>query len=74
MSEVLPAIIDFGFQQLALNRIETLVMVENSASVSLLHKLDFVEEGVLREHDFFKDAFHDMRCFSILKREWTKHA
>lgn len=73
MSEALPAIIDFGFHQLALNRIEALVMVENNASAGLLRKLGFVEEGVLREHDFFKEAFHDMRCFSILKRDWSKH-
>ena len=70
MSEALPAILHFGYEQLGLNRIEALVMTENNASGNLLQSLGFCEEGVLREHDFFKDKFHDMRCFSLLKREF----
>jgi ribosomal-protein-alanine N-acetyltransferase len=69
MSEALPAIINFGFQQLDLNRIEALVMQENAASAGLLTKLGFTEEGILREYDYFKESFHDLRCFSLLRRE-----
>lgn len=70
MSEALPAILHFGYERLRLNRIEALVMTGNNASASLLHSLGFCEEGVLREHDFFKENFHDMRCFSLLRREF----
>ena len=70
MREALGAVLDFGFGALDLNRIEALVMRDNVASAGLLHALGFTEEGLLREHDFFKDAFHDMRCFAILQREW----
>jgi len=74
MSEALPAIVDFGFQQLGLNRVEALVMVDNVASAELLRSLGFHEEGILREHDFFKEQFHDMRCFSMLKKDFYAHA
>lgn len=70
MAEALNTIIKFGFTELGLNRIEALVMVENLASAGLLRKLGFTEEGVLREHDFFKGKFHDMRCFALLQREF----
>ena len=70
MKEALAAIIQFGFELLRLNRIEALVMVENTASAALLRSLGFQEEGVLREHDYFKGQFHDMRCFALLQRDW----
>jgi ribosomal-protein-alanine N-acetyltransferase len=66
MREALDAILDFGFSELGLNRIEALVMVENSRSAKLLRALGFQEEGILRQHDFFKDQFHDMRLFALL--------
>lgn len=70
MSEAVEAILEFGFDQIGLNRIEALVMADNQASAGLLRSLGFTEEGLLREHEFFKGAFHDMRLFSLLRREW----
>lgn len=70
MTEALEAIIRFGFERLALNRIQALVMRDNRASVQLLHKLGFQEEGILRESKFFKGQFHDLHCFSLLKKEY----
>lgn len=70
MAEALDAILDFGFTELTLNRIEALVMVENEASTALLTRLGFVQEGILRQHDYFKGAFHDMRLFSLLHDEF----
>jgi len=72
MSEAIEAILEYGFEQIGLNRIEALVMVENAASAGLLRSLGFTEEGVLREHDFFKGQFHDMRLFSLLRREYDE--
>ena len=74
MKEALAAIVQFGFQQLGLNRIEALVMMDNEASISLLRSLGFQHEGILREHDYFKGQFHDMHCFALLKNEWAMSA
>ncbi|MEZ4673869.1 MAG: GNAT family protein [Caldilineaceae bacterium] len=70
MTEAIDAIVDFGFSGMGLQRIEALVMPENVASAKLLRKLGFAEEGTLRDYDHFKGAFHDMRCFSLLKQEY----
>lgn len=70
MQEALDAIVDFGFNEFGLNRVEALVMVENDRSARLLRGLGFQEEGVLRQHDFFKGAFHDMRLFALLAQDY----
>ncbi len=69
MTEALEAVIYFGFQRMELNRIEALVMLENIASMTLLEKLGFQEEGILREYGYWKGKFHDLKMFSILKRD-----
>lgn len=72
MTEALTSIIDFGFKNLELNRIQALVMIENQASIKLLKKLNFTQEGVLREYGYWKDRFHDLKLFSFLKKEHIK--
>jgi [ribosomal protein S5]-alanine N-acetyltransferase len=69
MSEALNAIIQFGFQTIGLQRIEAMVMLENTASSELLKKLGFIEEGILRDYGFWKGQFHDLRLFSLLKQD-----
>jgi ribosomal-protein-alanine N-acetyltransferase len=71
MTEALAAILRFGFEQMELNRIEAGVMPGNEASVRVLRKLGFQEEGTLREYGFWKGAFHDLRWFALLKREYV---
>ncbi len=70
MSEALDAIIDFGFTEFGLNRIEAMTMLDNEASMGLLRSLGFEQDGIMRELEFFKDAFHDMRLFSLLRKEF----
>ncbi|MEW9121529.1 MAG: GNAT family protein [Thermotaleaceae bacterium] len=69
-TEALKAVIDYGFEQLELNRIEAMVMLENIQSTALLKRLGFKEEGILREHGFYKGRYWDEYCYSLLKREW----
>jgi [ribosomal protein S5]-alanine N-acetyltransferase len=73
MAEALQAIIRFGFEELGVNRFQALVMPGNMASIKLLLKLGFQEEGVLREYAHFKGAFHDLHCFSLLKKEFDQN-
>ncbi len=69
MSEALRAMLAYGFETLKLHRIEALVMPENEASATLLLRLGFSEEGVLREYAYFKGEYHDLCFFSLLRRE-----
>lgn len=70
MFEAVHAVLDFGFETLEFNRVEAMVMVRNDASAGLLRKLGFAEEGILKEHAFFKGRYHDLRRFALLRREW----
>ena len=67
MTEALAAVLQFGFEKMALNRIEALVMSGNEASYRLLGKLGFQQEGTLRQYELVKGRFVDMEMFSILE-------
>lgn len=70
MYEALTTLLTYAFEELTLNRIEALVIPANVRSRRLLERLGFVHEGTLREYDFFKDAFHDMEMYALLRRDW----
>jgi ribosomal-protein-alanine N-acetyltransferase len=53
-----------------LHRIQADVIPGNAASEKLLLKLGFREEGVRRESAYLHGAFHDMKCFGLLKPEF----
>ncbi|MGA1868582.1 MAG: GNAT family N-acetyltransferase [bacterium] len=73
MTEALTAIINYGFSEwffYYLNRIEALTYINSVASITLLKKLGFKEEGIRREYGYWKNKFHDLRSFSLLRRDW----
>lgn len=70
MTEALRIVISYSFLSVNLNRLQALVMPGNVASINLLNKLGFLEEGILREYAFFKGRYQDLHCFSLLHREF----
>lgn len=71
-SEAVRAIIDVAFNELPpfhLNRIEALTYLDNRASIKLLERIGFQQEGILRQWGFWKGEYHDMRCFSLLRSD-----
>lgn len=72
MAEALHAVLRFGFEMMALNRIQAIVISNNLPSVKLLSKLGFCEEGVLREYEFHQEQSVNLRLFSLLRREFRK--
>lgn len=71
MTEVIRAVLDFGFSKLELNRIEAFIDRDNISSKKLLEKTGFKEEGTLRDYFFEKNRFVDAVIFSVLKSEFT---
>lgn len=67
MTEVLEAVINFGFEELELNRIQALIHRDNVNSRKLLEKSNFREEGLLSEYYYKKNRYVDAVIFSILK-------
>lgn len=72
MSEVVKAVIDYGFREMGLHRIEALVGPENVPSLKLMEKFHFQREGQLREHFFINNRFEDSVAFSLLKSEYEE--
>ena len=73
MTEALTAVINFAYSDqffFYLNRIQALTYVDNQASIGLLMKLGFEEEGLRREAGYWENQYHDLRSFSLLRRDW----
>jgi ribosomal-protein-alanine N-acetyltransferase len=70
MTEAVRAVIAFGFERMALNRIEARCIVANIGSARVMEKNGMRLEGVIRQQVFAKGAFHDLKLYSILRREW----
>jgi ribosomal-protein-alanine N-acetyltransferase len=66
-TEALSRVVQYGHAKIGLNRIEAAVMKGNEASVRVLRKVGFEEEGILRAYGYWKAEYHDLRIFSILR-------
>jgi ribosomal-protein-alanine N-acetyltransferase len=67
--EAVAAVIRYGFAVLGLHRIEAGVLPGNDASVRVLQKLGFLEEGTRRDYLYCKGRFHSFRWFSLLETD-----
>jgi ribosomal-protein-alanine N-acetyltransferase len=53
-----------------LNRIQGDTVPGNSASESVLCKVGFKEEGLRRQSGYWKNKFHDLKCFGLIQSEF----
>lgn len=70
MPEALRAILQFGFERMALNRVEADASSPNVQSIRVLEKVGFVREGKQREQFYENGEFGDLVLFSLLKRDF----
>jgi ribosomal-protein-alanine N-acetyltransferase len=71
-SEALEAVLRFGFEQLALNRIEAETIVDNLPSVRVLEKLGFEREGVRKAYSLEDDGlYHDDAIYALLRSQYS---
>lgn len=71
VTECCKAMLNYGFINLNLNRIEIKCAVDNVKSARVPEKLNFTNEGVLRQAERLNDKFVDLYLFSLLKNEWN---
>ena len=64
------AIINFGFSELGLNRIEIKCALGNDKSKAIAEKLQFKHEGILRQAELLHGKFIDLHLFAMVKEEW----
>lgn len=67
------ALIGHGFNALGLHRIEIKAAVENVRSQAIPQKLNFKQEGILREAEWVNGAFIDLVLYSLLREDWNEH-
>ena len=65
-------VMNFGFSELELNRIECRFMKENEASFKVMKKLNMTFEGYMRDAMFVKGEYRTIGVCSILKEEFQK--
>ena len=70
MSEAVLGLLDFGFGEWDLHRIEAGVHVENVRSIKLLERVGMVREGRHREILPVRGAWADNYTYAILERDW----
>ena len=67
MSEAMTAVLDWGWKQMSLNRVEALVHPSNVPSRRLLERLGFVYEGRLRQAARWGGSYHDLLAMAVLR-------
>nr|WJK64030.1 GNAT family protein [Halobacterium salinarum] len=70
-SEAAELVVDYGFMDLNLNRIEAEAGAFNDASMGLLESLGFSREGVRRDAAHYRGDYYDIVTFGVLREEWA---
>jgi len=72
MTECVKAVVNYGFNDLKLHRIQIKCDSINLKSKSIPERLAFKLEGVIREDRKHGDVFSDGLIYGLLKSEWEK--
>ncbi|RYY90934.1 MAG: N-acetyltransferase [Chitinophagaceae bacterium] len=72
MREALARVLEYGFAEMNLNRVEALIGAGNEPSLRLVRRFGFSQEGVLRQHWNVDGVLHDSLVFSLLESEYTQ--
>lgn len=74
VSTALRRLIQYGFEDLALNKVIIRAGVGNAKSSAIAQRLGFVYEGTARANEFLHQRYIDHQIFSLLKVEWDEQA
>jgi RimJ/RimL family protein N-acetyltransferase len=68
-TEAAKALIDYGFEELDLNRVVAQHITRNPASGRVLQKLGMSPEGVRRQHVLKWGRFEDLEMYAVLRED-----
>jgi len=71
-SEALHLIVSHAFNKINLHKVYAGVIKGNAASKRLFEKMEFREEGVLRQHFYLNGKYRDMYRLGLLKKEYNR--
>lgn len=63
-------LINKGFQELGLHKMNILCASKNYKSQRIPKRLNFKKEGIIREGEWVNDHYNDLYSYSILKHQW----
>ncbi|WP_421384853.1 GNAT family N-acetyltransferase [Bacillus salacetis] len=72
MTKVVEALTGYAFTELKLNKVEIRAAVENQKSRSIPERLNFVNEGRIRNAEKLYERFVDHVIYGMLAEEWNK--
>ncbi len=72
ITEATKALIQFGFEQLHLNKITSSHFEENPASGKVLQKSGLQKEGVLKEHVFKEGRYYNLVVYGLTQQDFAK--
>jgi len=70
MTDAVRTLIEYGYAELELNRIEIRAGVHNLKSRAIPERLGFVQEGIIREGEYLNGAFVDLAVYGLLRTEY----
>lgn len=71
-TEAVKRVLEYGFNELELNRLEARVMEGNQDSVRVLTKCNMVHEGTFKQELFVKGTYRNIMHFALCKEEYLK--
>lgn len=71
MTRAVRALMDIGFSELDLNKVEIRAASKNVKSRKIPETLGFIEEGILRQVQWLYDHYVDHVVYGMLKDEWV---
>lgn len=71
-TEAALAVIEFGFKQLGLNRIEARYMAENEASRHVMERCGMTFEGILRQLMQVRGVFRDIGLCALVREDFER--
>lgn len=72
MTRTVKKMVEFGFRNMRMNRIQIKVAVGNVKSAAIPRRLGFYFEGTERSGEFHTDRYYDLEVFSLLKTDWIE--
>ena len=70
MTDSVRAVIEYGYTELELNRIEIRAGTENVKSRAIPERLGFKYEGTIREAEYVNGEFIDLAIYGLLRSEY----
>lgn len=69
-TEAIELLMIFAFGRMNLNRLEAQYVEENTVSKGLFNKLGFVEEGTIRDAQYYDGVYHNIIVSSMLSQDF----